>query len=104
MFFYFLGFNDINKGVEEFRQTKDAVLLDVRTEEEYAGCHIPDSLNLPLDQLDGIDEKIPERDTAIFVHCLSGARSAQAQRFLENKGYTKVKNIGGINTYRGETV
>lgn len=104
MFFDIFGFNDINKGVEEFRQTKNAVLLDVRTKEEYAGCHIPDSINLPLDELEEIDEKIPERDTAIFVHCLSGARSAEAERRLEQKGYTKVKNIGGINSYRGETV
>lgn len=95
---------DINKGVEEWKQTKNAVLLDVRTEEEYEDYHIPGSLNLPLDELDFINEKIPVRDTAIFVHCLSGARSAEAEKFLAEKGYTRVKNIGGINSYRGQTV
>lgn len=104
MFLSFLNFNDINKGVEEWKQTKNAVLLDVRTEEEYDDYHIPGSVNLPLDELDFIDEKVPVRDTAIFVHCLSGARSAQAEKFLAEKGYTRVKNIGGINSYRGQTV
>ena len=42
---------DINEGVKEFRADKSAVLLDVRSKEEYASGHIPGSINIPLARL-----------------------------------------------------
>jgi phage shock protein E len=49
MLFNLFSRRDINQGVEEWRNTKGAVLLDVRTQNEYAGCHIDGSVNIPLD-------------------------------------------------------
>ena len=95
---------DINQGVEEWKGTKGAVLLDVRTKEEYAGSHIEGSINIPLDRLDTIDRSIPDKATPIFVHCLSGGRSASAAAYLKRNGYSCVHDIGGINSYKGETV
>lgn len=51
---------DINKGVAEWKNTKGAVLLDVRTKEEYADYHIRGSVNIPLDRLDTIHGSIPD--------------------------------------------
>ena len=51
-FFDFLKQPDINKGVMEYRNTDGAVLLDVRTPQEYREGHIPGSKNVPLQQLD----------------------------------------------------
>ena len=45
---------DIDAGVEVYKMTKNGVLIDVRTKEEYAEGHIPDSINLPLSHLDQI--------------------------------------------------
>lgn len=45
---------DINEGVRKFRESKDAVLLDVRTREEYASGHIEGSKNLPFDEIDKV--------------------------------------------------
>ena len=42
---------DINEGVKQFRVNNNAVLLDVRSKEEYAAGHIPGSINIPLDRL-----------------------------------------------------
>ena len=57
-FFSFMKSNDINAGVQRFRETADAVLLDVRSRQEYAAGHIPGSRNLPLDKLEAAaDEK-----------------------------------------------
>ena len=95
---------DINKGVEEWKNTENAVLLDVRTEGEYADRHIGGSVNIPLDRLDTVGERIPDKSTPIFVHCLSGARSASAAANLKRSGYSRVYDIGGISSYRGETV
>ncbi len=47
IFDFFTG-SDINEGVKQFREHKNAVLLDVRSKEEYAAGHIPGSINIPL--------------------------------------------------------
>ena len=93
---------DINKGVEEFQSTPGARLVDVRTPEEYAAGHIPGSISIPLAALPARYHELGDPDTPLFVHCLSGGRSGQAVRFLKSVGYTNVKNIGGINAWRGK--
>ena len=93
---------DINKGVEECRATPGAILLDVRTPEEYKEGHIPGSVSIPLAALPARYNELGALDTPLFVHCLSGGRSGQAVSFLKRAGYTNVKNIGGINAYRGK--
>lgn len=103
-FMDFLKRPDINKGVEEWRNTTNAVLLDVRTVDEYRQGHIDGSLNIPLQNIHVVKNNIPDLDKPIYVHCLSGARSAQATSVLKSMGYTNVTDIGGINFYRGKVV
>ena len=88
---------DINEGIDLFRAAPGAVLLDVRSKEEYTQGHIPGSVNLPLNRLAGI--KL-EKDTPLFVYCLSGARSARACARLKKNGYS-AENIGALTAYRG---
>ena len=95
---------DINAGVDEFRSTPNAVLLDVRTREEYKGGHIEGSINIPLQNIYSVQTLITDFNKPIFVHCLSGGRSAQATSVLKSMGYTNVENIGGISSFRGEIV
>ena len=90
---------NLAEGVCRAKETEGAVLLDVRTPEEYRGGHLPDSVNLPLDELDKISYG---KETPLFVYCLSGARSAQATAQLKRMGYENVTNIGGISGYRGK--
>ena len=101
-FFDFLKGPDINQGVKEYSTTDSAVLLDVRTPDEYRQGHIPGSKNVPLQSIDKVTGMINNKDTPIFVHCLSGARSRQAAAVLQQLGYTNVKNIGGISAYAGK--
>ena len=103
-FFDFLKGPDINQGVKEYRDTDGAVLLDVRTPDESRQRHIPGSKNVPLQSISKVTGMIEDKATPIFVHCLSGARSRQAAAILQQMGYTNVKNIGGINSWPGETV
>ena len=74
----FLKPADINAGVEEFRATPGARLVDVRTPGEYAGGHIPGAVNVPLQQIGAIASEVPDKGTPLFVYCMSGARSQQA--------------------------
>lgn len=59
----FLKPANINTGVEEFRATPGAQLIDVRTPGEYAGGHIPDAVNVPL-----------SRSAPLRTRCLTRAR------------------------------
>ena len=101
-FFDFLKSPDINQGVEECRNTSGAVLLDVRTPEEYRQGHIPGSRNLSLQAIGAMPGMIENRETPLFVYCQSGARSSQAVSLLRQMGYTNVQNIGGIAGYTGK--
>ena len=101
-FFDFLKGPDIGEGVREYNATPGAVLLDVRPPEEYREGHIPGSKNVPLQSLDKVTSFENNQDTTEFVYCHSGARSAQAGSVLGGRGYTNIKNIGGIAAYAGK--
>ena len=79
-----------------------AVLLDVRTPQEYREGRIPGSINIPLQSLSTADQIPAGKDAPLFVYCYSGARSSQAVRLLAGMGYTNTKNIGGIAAYKGK--
>ena len=100
-FFDFFKQADINQGVKEYTATPGAVLLDVRTSEEYRGGHIPGSKNVPLQAIDKVSSVAENKDTVLFVYCYSGARSRQAAGLLQRMGYRNVNNIGGIAAYAG---
>ena len=93
---------DINAGVEQCGATPGAVLVDVRTAEEYAAGHVGSSVNVPLGNLEPIRSLAKAADTPLFVYCHSGARSAAAAAELEDMGYTHVHNIGGMMFWQGD--
>ena len=88
--------------MEEYRAVPQAILLDVRTPEEYGGGHVPGSRNLPLQQIEKITSVAEKKETPLFVYCQSGARSRQAVSLLQRMGYENVNDIGGMAAYRGE--
>ena len=70
-----------------------ALLIDVRTKGEFAGGHIKDSKNIPLDELDRALPKLDKEQTFILV-CASGMRSARATSIMKQNGFTKCYNGG----------
>ncbi len=102
--FDFIRTADINEGVAEYKKTKGALLLDVRTAEEYRNGHIDGSVNLPLDRIHLIENIVKDKKTPLYVHCYSGSRSGQAVSYLKRMGYTNATNIGGISSYREKVV
>lgn len=92
----------IDAGAEEYRKIPGAILLDVRTQDEYATGHLPGSINLPVDEIGSIvPEKIPDRQTPLFFYCRSGARSRRALDALQRLGYRDLHDLGGILNYHG---
>ena len=101
--FDFMKRPDMGQELERFARTPGALLLDVRTEEEYAGGHIPDSRNVPLGTLH--QAELPaDPETPLFVYCLSGGRSRQAAGLLRRMGYAEVVDLGGIHRYHGKVM
>ena len=96
---FFFKKTNINHAVEEWRNTADAVLMDVREADEFREGHIPGAINVPLSGIDTIS--IP-KEKQVFVYCLRGTRSSRAAGKMKKMGYTKVKSIGGIMEYKGQ--
>ena len=101
-FFDFFKQPDINQGVAGYQDTPGAVLLDVRTPQEYWEGHVPGSKNVPLQTIDKVASVAENKDTVLYVYCYSGTRSRQAVTHLQRMGYTNVNNIGGIAAYSGK--
>ena len=85
--------------VEEFdrmRTGKDAVVLDVRTPEEFAAGHVPGAVNLPVNEpefgkkLAGLD-----KDKTYLVHCARGGRSATATKQMTGLGLKGLFDFSG---------
>ncbi|MCX6723346.1 MAG: rhodanese-like domain-containing protein [Candidatus Staskawiczbacteria bacterium] len=70
-----------------------ALIVDVRTQEEYKDGHIEGSLNIPLDEI-GKAMTWLQKDVPTVVVCASGSRSAHAVMVLKANGYEKVYNGG----------
>ena len=90
------------------REEKDFILLDVRTKAEYDGGHIPGAVLLPNEEIQAggnpgaaVTSLLPDKDRTILVYCRSGNRSKQASAKLAEAGYSRIIEIGGINSWTG---
>ena len=92
---------DINKGLEEYRSTEGAILLDVRNPDECKKGMVPGSINLPLSKIHRVKRLVPKQDTPIFIYCLNGGRADRAVKRLTRMGYTDCRSIGGLTGYKG---
>ena len=76
---------------------KDYVIIDARTEEEFAEGHIENAILIPEYEIASHAEKeLPDKEQLILVYCRSGRRSKIASEELVKLGYTNVKEFGGI--------
>ena len=76
-------------------------IIDVRTPAEYAQGHLPGAINIPLNEIEArIGSVVANKNTPLMLYCRSGNRSGQAQKILQNKGYTQVENKGAYQDLR----
>lgn len=88
-----LGFGNKSKQIKEFID-KGAVIIDVRTHEEFAAGHINGSKNIPLQVISSKLNDIKKINKPIIVCCRSGMRSGQANSILKQNGIESI-NGGG---------
>ena len=81
---------DTNKALELI--DSGAIVIDVRTKEEYDEGHIKGSINIPVDEIDKIDY---DKDDTLIIYCATGIRSQNAINKLVDMGYTSLYNLDG---------
>lgn len=80
-----------------------ALLVDVRTPEEFATGHVPGAVNIPVHELgERKSELEPHRDDAIHVICQSGGRSSRAAQMLSAGGWDAINVAGGTGAWKNK--
>jgi phage shock protein E len=78
-----------------------ALVIDVRSPDEFGGGHLTNAVNIPLGEL---QERVPQivkgKNQVLLLHCLSGGRSAIGKQQLKRMGYTNVFNVGSYSRAR----
>lgn len=88
---------------KKLKEDENLVILDVREAAEYAFNHIPNSMSIPLGELEGRLNELNKNDE-IFVVCRTGSRSDLAAQKLAENGFTNVVNVlPGMSQWSGET-
>ena len=89
---------------KEIMDTKECIILDVRTPEEFAEGHIPGAILIPDYEItEKASNILTDKDALILVYCRSGRRSKNAANQLVDMGYTNIKEFGGIIDWPYET-
>lgn len=78
---------------------KQTAVIDVRTPNEFAAGHIDGAINIPLEQIQNGSANLEslKKDSPIVLYCRSGRRSGVAKELLEQQGYSKLTNGGGVS-------
>jgi phage shock protein E len=98
------GLPDRDPALARKLASEGAVLLDVRTVEEYSGRHLDKAVNIPVDKLNGQMSEIEkltsgDKTKPIVLYCQAGGRAGRAKTMLTAAGYTQVTNMGGIDDW-----
>jgi rhodanese-related sulfurtransferase len=87
----FLGFGG-NKVKDALK--RGAIIIDVRTPQEYDGGKVPGSINIPVDKISANADRIKSMNKPVIFCCASGARSGNATSIMKGKGLKDVVNGG----------
>lgn len=90
---------------KQLKNDGDAVILDVRTEEEVEEGYIPNSKNIDIYKGQGFINEVEKLDKTkhYYIYCRSGKRSSQACTLLDQMGFSETYNlIGGFSEWEGE--
>ena len=78
----------------------DVVILDVREQDEWNAGHIPGALFIPMSEIQARTSEVP-KDKLVIVQCRSGNRSSQVTDYLQQQGFSNVRNLaGGLNGWQ----
>ena len=86
-------------------ENSDCLIVDVRTQAEYDGGHIPGAVCVPVDDIrQGKLDALPDRHQVLLIYCYAGRRAVDAAKLLTSMGYTNTYEFGGIVDWTGEVI
>lgn len=86
-----------HKEMEEIIKNDDNVfIIDVRPQNEFESNHFFNAINIPIENIMSITNKVFYKNSYIFIYCASGLLSGDAKNKIEKLGYKNVHNMGGI--------
>ena len=89
----------------EMMASQEIVVVDVRTQEEYDGGHIPNAILVPNESIgDDMPEALPDKEATLLIYCRSGRRSKEASEKLLKLGYKSIYEFGGVIDWPYELV
>ena len=78
-----------------------ALVIDVRSRGEFSSGHLPNAVNIPLDEIEtALPRRVKDKNQVLLLHCLSGTRSGMAKSKLKSLGYANVFNLGSFGRAR----
>ena len=80
---------------EKIRQ--GALVLDVRTADEYAAGHFENATNIPVQELAARTSELGDTNRPVVVYCAAGVRAEKAKGILQQAGFRDVTNAGGLS-------
>jgi len=84
---------------------ENALIIDVRSAEEFATGHIEGAINVPLPEIEDMSAYLPiYQNRSLIVYCRSGYRSSHAVISLTDMGFTNVYDLGGLLDWDGPLV
>lgn len=89
--------------MEELIKNANNIIIDVRSQGEFAGGNVAGSKNIPLNEIPNRMDELRQINSEIILCCASGNRSGQAMMFLKQNGFNNVHNGGGwmdVNYYK----
>ena len=92
------------EGLKIAEENPDAIILDVRRNDEYKSGHIPGARLLTMETIsaESAEKVLPNKNQLILIYCRSGRRSKIAAQKLLDLGYTNLIEFGGILDYKGK--
>jgi phage shock protein E len=90
-----LGGGKVASSIVKQKLESGAIIVDVRTADEFRDGAYPGAKNIPLSDLGRRLAEIP-KDKPVVLYCVSGARSSSAARAMKQAGYADVINAGGL--------
>ena len=92
------------EGLEIAKNNPDAIIVDVRHDDEYKAGHIPGAVLLTMETIteETAAKVLPDKNQMILIYCRSGRRSKIATQNLLDLGYTNLIEFGGILDYKGK--
>lgn len=86
----------------KMQSEQNAVIIDVRENDEWNAGHIADAIHIPLGEIENrVTELAKYQNQPVIMQCRSGARSAKAADILAKSGFNNVHNMdGGLNAWQ----